>query len=314
LVARLSEDENEDPAALANIVRRERPSAFLLEFFPFGRFESAFELVPALEQARNLAQRSTFIACCMRDLHQSGGVHSAVLEAQVCTLIERYFDAVLVHSDLRLFSLGETFSRVSDLRAAVIHTGYVVRRQDSPRWSSQRHEPFILVSAGGGRGGEELLLAAVQAQANHGLAEDFSMRILAGTFIPNEFWNQLRNVSKRVPRLELVRWVDDLPTELARSAVSVSRCGYNTALDLIRTGVPALVVPFATAHEDEQSRRASKLAGLGVVRWLPPAILDPKSLAREIRRTVGFRPAPLQIDCNGVERTVEIVSEQVLRR
>ncbi len=46
---------------------------------------------------------------------------------------------------------------------------------------------------------------------------------------------------------------------------SISQCGYNTALDLVVSEVPALVVPYGTVTENEQRHRAQRLAALGAV-------------------------------------------------
>ena len=82
----------------------------------------------------------------------------------------------------------------------------------------------------------------------------------------------------RPPGLELVRTVPDLGAELRAAAASVSQCGYNTALELLRSRVPALVVPYATPEEDEQRRRARRLARLGAC-GSRPGLLDPRTLA-----------------------------------
>lgn len=313
-LVQLPERSSANDSALTKLVRREKPDAFLVEYFPFDRFDSSFELIPALQEARGGPGPPSFVASSVRDVQECRRFRKDVHEARVRTLVDRYFDAILVHSDPRLFALGSTFGRVEDLRAKVIHTGYVVRAAEVRRWSSESYESRIVVSAGGGRGGEDLFHAAIEAQRKQGLADEFSMRIVAGTFLPADTWGELRQAAKRIPRLDVIRWVDDLPGTLADSAVSVSRCGYNTTLELLLTGVPALVVPFATPTQDEQSRRAVTLARLGAVRLLRPALLDPRTLANEIRRTATFRPKPLELDFNGVDRTVEIVAEGVRRR
>ena len=47
---------------------------------------------------------------------------------------------------------------------------------------------------------------------------------------------------------------------LYHAAASVSLCGYNTALDVLQSGVPAVLVPFDNGGEVEQSLRAEALA------------------------------------------------------
>ena len=290
----------EDDASLAALVAAEQPAAVMIEYFPFGRHDDAAELVPMLAAARR-GERRPFVFCSLRDVQQSRRRQQQLFDIVVCDRVNRYFDAVFVHSDPKLFPLDATFAPAARLRAAVHHTGYVTseidpvdRRPDSP--------PRIVVSAGGGRGGEDLLRAAVVAQRE--LADDFSMRVFAGTYLDDATWRELEELGRGVPRLELLRWTPDLVRELAAAAVSVSRCGYNIAIELLRTRVPALVVPFATPTEDEQTRRATELAARGAIRMAAPD----DDLAAAIRRTAAWAPAPLDVDLGGARRSLELLS------
>ena len=69
----------------------------------------------------------------------------------------------------------------------------------------------------------------------------------------------------------------------------MSQGGYNTALEVVRSGVPGLIVPYATPEEDEQTRRARRLERLGAVRVLAPERLA-RTLAAELRRLLSFEP------------------------
>ena len=99
----------------------------------------------------------------------------------------------------------------------------------------------------------------------------------------------------RRPNVEIVRCVPDLAAELRSAAASVSQCGYNTALDIVRAGVPALVVPVRDAEEDEQTRRARRLEPLGVLQVGTLADLDLAAL-------LAFRPAAATLDLDGAAR------------
>jgi predicted glycosyltransferase len=87
------------------------------------------------------------------------------------------------------------------------------------------------------------------------------------------------------------------------AAATVSQGGYNTTLEIVRAGVPALVVPYATPEEDEQLRRARRLERLGALRVLEH--LDPAALAREIRALRGFEPTRPAIDLDGGHGTCQ---------
>lgn len=91
------------------------------------------------------------------------------------------------------------------------------------------------------------------------------------------------------------------------SSASVSQCGYNTALDILQAGTPALVVPFAEGNEDEQTRRAQRLEQLGAVRMLAPQHLAAATLAEEILALLRFRPQPLTLNLDGARCTAALV-------
>jgi hypothetical protein len=71
----------------------------------------------------------------------------------------------------------------------------------------------------------------------------------------------------------------DFRALLASAALSVSQAGYNTVLDLLHGGGPALLVPFEAGHETEQRLRADTLAAHGLARVLPENELTAESLA-----------------------------------
>ncbi|HKP16866.1 MAG TPA: glycosyltransferase [Gaiellaceae bacterium] len=301
-----------DPAH-AHALRRElvlsalserRPAAVVVELFPFGRKKLAGELVPLLEAARG---SGAVTACSVRDLLVSrtdGGRHDDRASRTANDLL----DAVLVHADPLLARLEDTFRPRTALAVPVHHTGFVVRPRRRTRQVRADSRPRVLVSAGGGRVGGALLRAAAQA---HRLLEGVETTLVAGPFLAEEEW---RSLPRPVPGLHLRRSVRELGAELAAATVSVSQCGYNTALDVLQAGLPALFVPFVAPEEDEQARRAAALARLGAARVLDPASLDGPRLADEIRRLLDFRPRPLELDLDGAATSARILEGLVRER
>src|SRR3954470_9709998 len=106
----------------------------------------------------------------------------------------------------------------------------------------------------------------------------------------------------------------DFRALLARAAVSVSQAGYNTAVDLLRAGVAAVLVPFEAGHETEQRLRAECLAALGLARLLPEAELAPATLAERVRiQLTGGAPPRPEIRLDGAERSIALVEELARR-
>lgn len=290
--------------------RRERPELLVVELFPFGRKKFAPELLPLLEEARGKA----VVACSLRDLLVTGRRDQAWHDERASLIVNRLFDAVLVHADPRFARLEESFRPLTAIRTPVLYTGFVVPSGKRSASSPSRARRRLVVSAGGGAAGGALLRAAIEAHCLLGPSEGLETTIVAGPFLPEREFVLLRVLAGTAEGIELVRSVSDLGALLAEAAASVSQCGYNTALDLLQAHVPALVVPFAAPGEDEQTRRATRLARLGAVQTLDPARLDGPTLAAEIRRLLRFRPLPVQLDLRGAERTAELLATWVGRR
>jgi predicted glycosyltransferase len=278
---------------------RLRPTVVVVELFPFGRAKFARELVPLLEAAR---AAGALRACSVRDILVSRRTDQREHEQRARALAAAHLDVVLVHSDPRFARLEETFR--APLPVPVYHTGFVVGRGGVGARTPRR----IVVSAGGGLVGGPLMRAAVAAQRVLWPVTGVPMRLIAGPFCPERDWAALAAAAGR-DGIEAVRTAPDLAAELREAAASVSQCGYNTALEIVRAGVPALVVPYATDEEDEQRHRARRLERLGAVRVLDPERLEPGALARAIPALRTFRPAPAAIDVDGARRTTELLWE-----
>jgi predicted glycosyltransferase len=172
----------------------------------------------------------------------------------------------------------------------------------------------VLVSTGGGAYGGALVRAAIAAH-DAALAEaGVDVRIVAGPFLPDDEWRALRAAARARPGLDAVRSVPDLRAELRTASASVSQCGYNTALDVLSTGIPALVVPFAEGGEDEQTRRAERLERLGAVRVLEAARADGPALGAAVLDLLRFRPAPLALDLDGARASALTIANLLTRR
>jgi predicted glycosyltransferase len=282
-----------------------RPQAILIELFPFGRKQFTGELLPLLERARASNPR-TAIACSLRDILVSRGQsHDELAAARA----NQYFDAVLVHADPRFARLEESFHPSTPLRIPVFYTGFVSGNQDYESPPPSPREPRIVVSAGGGIVGEPLLRNAVLAYDTIREHRPVEMKVIAGPFLPEESWKALQQISYGKPGLSLHRSVPDLPSELRRAAASVSQCGYNTALEVLNSRVPALVVPYATEEEDEQMNRARRLERLGAIHVLDPAQLTPQRLGSAILSLFEFQPRALDLDMNGPANSTRILRQ-----
>lgn len=294
--------------------RRLRPRVLLVELFPFGRKKFADELLPLLEEARAESSRCPLVVCSLRDILVGQRAGQEQHDARAAETANRYFDAVLVHSDPAFARLEESLSSYQQLAVPVHYTGFVLPRHEAAKGDRTKGERQILVSAGGGLVGETLFRAAVAAYPLLVETEDVTMKLVTGPFLPEAAWRSLRQSARLVPGLCVRRFVPDLCAEMRRSAASVSQCGYNTALDILRAGVSALVVPFADGGEDEQLKRARRLESLGALRVAGQHELDPARFARELRELLAFQPQRSALNLRGGHNSARIIASLLTAR
>ena len=281
------------------------PHVVLIELFPFGRLQFRFELLPLLAAARVAPERPR-VVCSLRDVVVRR--EDAAKNALMVNLAERWFDRILVHGDPRLLPLAASLPEAAVLGERLVYTGYVVAEAaDPPPPGTEcvgRDE--VIVSAGGGIVGEPLLHAAIAARPLTSLA-DRPWRLLTGPNLPMPALDRLRALLP--PGMILDRWRPDLPRLLERCRLSISQAGYNTVMDLLRAGTPAVVVPFAAGRETEQRLRAEALAAKGLLVSLDPAALSPESLAAGLERALTLPRVRVEIDMNGAATSARLIRD-----
>jgi predicted glycosyltransferase len=294
-------------ALLLDIYRRCRPRMVMTELYPFGRRKMRFELDPLIETAR--ADRPpAVIACSLRDIINRP--HSAKKIAWMVDTFTRQFDLLYVHGDPRFFRLEDSFPETAPLAGRLHYTGYVTEAgsvADAARNSrDQSGRGEVIVSAGGGAVGGALLRAALAARPLSPLAET-PWRLLIG---PNTAEDGFRALAAAAPPgVTVERARPDFAAMLTRAALSISQAGYNTLMEVLAAGVPAVVVPFAGGHETEQTQRAQVLAAAGLVTMVAEDGLSPETLAAGIAGALAQGGAhgktPFRLD--GAEETARHV-------
>ena len=289
---------------LLQTYRRVSPAVLLIETFPFGRKLLSFELLPLLETAARSEPRPLVVSS-VRDILEPKRKPGRM--EQIVGLVRRHFDLVLVHADPGLVELSASFALAGQIADRIAYTGYVL--ESLPAFdATEEGRGEILISTGGGVGGERLLKVALQARA---LANDDSRwRCLVGHSLPDSLFEELRQTAPSGLNLERNR--SDFPALLRNARVSVSQAGYNTVIEVLDAGVPAVLVPFAAEGETEQGIRAHLLSERGLVETLDPHKLDARALLRAIARARD-QEATLSssLDTSGAATTARILAERI---
>ncbi|AWN34569.1 glycosyltransferase [Methylobacterium radiodurans] len=278
------------------------PDVLITELFPFGRRALAGEFLALVEAARARAARPLVLAS-IRDILVAPEKPGRVAEthARVAAL----YDAVLVHADPALAPLDASWPVDTGLAPRLRYTGYVDEGGAVPEAAERAG---ILVSAGSSAAGLGMLAAAAEAARRR---PDLGWRILVGHGVPEADFSAL---GAGLPPGTVERARPDYRALLARAALAVSQCGYNTAVDLLATGTPAVLVPFEAGRETEQRLRAERFAERGLARVLAEAGLDADALLRTIAEAPRAPLPPHGLALDGAGRTVALVEAMVRDR
>ena len=266
---------------LIELFRDELPDIFITEAFPFGRRQMRFELIPLLDIVKNIAPR-VIVVCSVRDILKSSRKSGRVKET--VELIDGYYDLILVHGDEAFVGFDETFPETALLKSKIVYTGFICAPSEMVVSTTRNG---VVVSAGGGAVGIDLLEAAIGAR-KHSKFCDVVWHVLAGPNLAKENFLRLKRLAPFGITVERYRY--DFRTLLAQSAVSVSQAGYNSVADILMTETPSVLVPFDVDGETEQPLRAKKLAKMGRVKVVESHCLSPKTLAAAVNEADKLNP------------------------
>ena len=294
-------------AALLAAFMTAQPDAVIIEGFPFARRAFRFELDPLIAALRERWPRPRLL-CSVRDIVVRRD--DPARQRESVERVRRDFDAVMVHGDPALVPFAASFPAAAEIADWLVYTGYVSPPRP-PRASRTAADGQVIVSAGGGAAGQALLQTALTARRS-GCFAGVPWLLLTGTNLPEAEFAALRRAAPAGVAVE--RFQPNLAAALRGCRVSVSQAGYNTVLDVLAAGAPAVLVPFAAERETEQLLRAERLAALGATELVRESELTPPTLAAAIARAAARRPNPVAIDTDGAARSARIVARLIRER
>lgn len=292
---------------LLTIFDRERPDIVITELFPFGRRQMRFEIEALLKRARSSRRqgRRPMIVSSVRDILVPPA--RAERTDETIAWLRNYYDRVLVHGDQSVIPFERSFSRAAEIGDLICSTGYVVRSVPSRQGPGAPGYEEVIVSAGGGAVGEDLIRIAMQARSLCG-ARQRPWRVLVGHNTAERAF--LAHQAAAPGGVVVERARSDFPQLLANCALSISQGGYNTVVEVLASGARALCLPFAEGKESEQTLRCRLLAERGLLQLLEQEVPDAEQLAMAVDRALAApRNQGRLVDTDGAARAATILLE-----
>ena len=289
---------------LADAVARIRPDVVVVDHFPFSKWELEPEIAAMAGAARRQGAR---VVCSLRDVVRQTAfedVPPAAYAARVLESLDAHFDGVLVHADPAFVRLEEHLSRASELPVPWRYTGFVGAASPSPGGAGAPGSYAVLSC--GGPAAAPFLRAAVDGFRRAAVGD---MRLLV---FPDPSTAAAGGDVLGVAgddRACVCGFTSEFASRLAGSALSVSRAGYNTTVDLLRAGVPAVVVP--DPRMSDQAARARRLAELGIATMVEGDPPSPDAIAAAIVRALAAPRPRHGLDLEGVATTRTLLERLV---
>jgi predicted glycosyltransferase len=264
---------------LAAAVESYRPSVLLVDRHPLG---VGGELRTALNRLKEFGGRAVL---GLRDVLDDPATVGVEWTPPRTDIVLEHYGRVLIYGDEGVFDTLRRSALPVEVAARSRYCGYVTmplsgdgeaRRTIRGFRQSPRSRPLVLATAGGGEDGRQLLEAFIEAAA----ASPWEAIAVAGPQLGPADARALRR-SAAAAGVAMRTFVPELAGWFAAVDALVCMGGYNTLLEALVRGTPAVCVP-RTAPRSEQLIRARTLAGRGLLRVLEPDRLDGEALRYEV--------------------------------
>lgn len=288
------------------------PHCFITELFPFGRKAFRFELDPVLLDIQKRTLPNCKCVCSVRDILVEKQQGKIKFEQKVVETLNTFYSAVLVHADPKIVTLDETFSPLKEINIPIHYTGFVSEKPSLNRNSQikenlhlSKKQKLIVASAGGGSVGSDLLSGVIGAFKRLLETEPLAhLQIFTGPYCATTTYDKL--VSQRQHNITVDRFTDTFPDWLAAADLSISMAGYNTCMNIIQTGVSALVFPFM--QNREQTLRAVKLGQTAPISILTTDDLAVDKLSAKMAQQLKRQSKKTTICLTGADRSLNIIN------
>jgi len=290
-----------------------QPDVFLIELYPFGRKAFRFELDPILDGIGSGKLDPCLRLCSLRDILVEKK-DKLKFETRVLTRLNSSFDGLLIHSDPEFIPLHKTFDSTESITIPYRYTGFIT---PSPPKNTAGNairndlglsdqDKLIVASIGGGNVGAELLTATAEAALllNQD-QQNIHVHLFTGMYSDQGLQDALKQTLSS--NITIHSFCSNFPDWLEAADLSISMAGYNTCMNLLSAGIPALLYPFA--QNREQRIRVSALSKTSAFTLLETTDLVPFNLAEKIKTHLQQHKQKSSVILNGAAQSRELIDD-----
>jgi predicted glycosyltransferase len=256
------------------------PDLLLVDHMPHG---AQGELLPTLRHLRSKCP-ATSIVLGLRDILDDPEVVARVWAGEgAAAALDEFYDLMLIYGAQEVFDAGAIYGFDSILPGRTVYAGYV-GHQGNERLPKERdrERALIFAMAGGGADAYPMLRAVVDAFPAINDMLPSTLVVATGPFLPDDLGDDIRARARALgPHVKVKATVKDPWRYLRWSDAVVAMAGYNSSVEILLAGCPAVLVP-RPGPSAEQRMRASLFAEKNWVGMVDPSALDPQAMAAAV--------------------------------
>ena len=262
-----------------------RPNLFIVDKEPLGLKR---EVQPTLEWIKEHNPTTTTVLGLRDILDDAAVVKDDWREKGVYENLDRLYDEIWVYGEQGIYDPIQMYGIPERVVDRVKFTGYLPRKQCNEkirkkvrnRYRILDTDIFLLVTAGGGGDGFEMVENFLDLHDYYPTSLPFKSLILTGPFMPQKIRTKIRHRAKNfgIKTLPFHPRIEEL---LSAADLVISMGGYNTICEILTQRTPALIIPRENPRK-EQLIRAQKLKERGLLDYLPWSAVTPQLLREKI--------------------------------
>ena len=253
-----------------------KPDIFLVDKEPTGL---KGEVVSTLEM---LGARGTHCVLGLRDIMDDAAALKAEWERkQVAPVLKDLYHHIWVYGPAEMGNPIASLGLPESIEDKMTYTGYLHRDLPSDlNWLApvSLETPYLLITAGGGGDGEELVDWVIKAYETDNSIPHRAI-IVTGPFMPTAKQQVFHDRCALIEQLEIIEFDNHIELLMAQAIGIVAMGGYNTFCEILSFDKRALIVPRSVPRR-EQLIRAQRASEIGLINMLEDhEASDPKVMA-----------------------------------
>lgn len=298
---------NARASAIEDFIQEWHPDMLIVDKEPLG-FRK--ELLNALEIAKD---RGTKTVLGLRDVLDAPDILKAEWDRKgIYDYINDLYDEIWVYGPESFYDPLQDLGLSKEVIDKVHYTGFLNRSHGSGfevEIPKLPFEKYILVTAGGGGDGYELMRSTIKmVRQNPDSGDNFVM--VLGPFMGTKEGEKLRNEAKDLSNLVMIGFDPDLEKYIADAEFVIGMCGYNTFCEVLTFDKHAVYVPRSVPRLEQRIRAyRSATMGWSSVLEISEAI-NPQIFYQAVKSIRNRRlpsEAPVKPDMKGLTKICERV-------